>query len=251
MVPEGTKCNFKRLIVCCDGTWMSSDQAKSSKENPTNITRLCRAIENVEVLSDGSEIQQVVYYQRGIGTGDMGFMQKAIAGKAQLSVVITRGIGADYFQGGTGYGLDQNVREAYYFLSNNYQDGDELYLFGFSRGAYTARAISGLIGDIGLLNKWGITFFPDIYKQYQCRLSHPEGWAKYQADKDLAKYRQPNVRMRVLGCWDTGMHGFDTIFNHKILIVYSRELGYPAKPNRGEARLGQEILFLRHPALQQ
>ena len=89
MVPKGITGNFKRLIVCCDGTWMSSDQAKSSKENPTNVTRFCRAIENAEVLSDGSEIQQVVYYQKGIGTGDMGALQKVIAGEAQLSVTIT------------------------------------------------------------------------------------------------------------------------------------------------------------------
>ena len=89
MVPEGTKGNFKRLIVCCDGTWMSSDQAKSSKENPTNVTRFCRAIENAEVLSDGREIHQVVYYQKGIETGDMSPLQKVIAGEAQLSVTIT------------------------------------------------------------------------------------------------------------------------------------------------------------------
>ena len=87
MVPEGTRGNFKRLVVCCDGTWMSSDQAKSSKENPTNITRFCRAVHTVEKLSDGSEIQQVVYYQKGIGTGDMGFFEKAIAGEAQLTVI--------------------------------------------------------------------------------------------------------------------------------------------------------------------
>lgn len=105
--------------------------------------------------------------------------------------------------GGTGFGLDANVREVYYFLSHNYQDGDEIFLFGFSRGAYTVRAVSGLLGEIGLLNKRGIGLFPNVYAQYQMRARNEPAWKKYQKDQQLEKYRQPNVRMVVLGCWDT------------------------------------------------
>lgn len=60
---------------------MSSDQAKSSKESPTNVTRFCRALETAQVLEDGTEIQQVIMYQKGVGTGDMNWLQKQMAGE--------------------------------------------------------------------------------------------------------------------------------------------------------------------------
>ena len=104
--------------------------------------------------------------------------------------------------GGTGFGLDTNVREVYYFLSNNYQDGDEIFLFGYSRGAYTVRAVSGLLEDIGLLKKQGIGLFPDVYAKYQIRKHNPVAWRQYKLDKNLDHYKQ-DVRVVVLGCWDT------------------------------------------------
>jgi uncharacterized protein (DUF2235 family) len=75
---------FKRLIVCCDGTWKSSDQAEPHSNYPTNVTRFCRAIEMAEHVNDDLEIQQVVYYQAGIGTGAMSSVQKYVAGMWRL-----------------------------------------------------------------------------------------------------------------------------------------------------------------------
>jgi len=107
---------------------------------PSNIARLTRAIKAES--KDG--IQQIVYYQAGVGTsGDL----------------VSRVTG-----GATGQGVAENVREAYGFVANNYAVGDEIFLIGFSRGAFTARSVGGLIGSIGVLTKEGLASFPIIYK---------------------------------------------------------------------------------------
>lgn len=61
----------------------------------------------------------------------------------------------------------QNIREAYSFITTNYVAGDEIILIGFSRGAYTARAIAGLINDIGLLTRRGMAVFYAVFKDIQ------------------------------------------------------------------------------------
>lgn len=110
---------------------------------PSNVTRLARAIKVVS--SDG--IQQIVYYHRGVGSGG--------------------GIVDRVYGGVTGTGLGENVREGYEFLCSNYEDGDEIFFLGFSRGAYTARAMAGLIGEVGLLTKKGIPYLAEIFRDVQ------------------------------------------------------------------------------------
>ena len=73
--------------------------------------------------------------------------------------------------GATGLSLGEHVREAYSFLCNNYAPGDEIFLIGFSRGAFTARSVAGLISAIGLLTKKGLPFLPEIYRDVQFRRS--------------------------------------------------------------------------------
>lgn len=102
--------------------------------------------------------------------------------------------------------MNENVREVYCFLANNYEDGDEIFFFGFSRCAYIVRAVSGLIGNLGLLGKGGIESFPEIYEQFQLRRTTPEShasWDKYVEDEHLALLREPHVKIKVLGYWDT------------------------------------------------
>ena len=141
---------MKRLIVCCDGTWNDADQGSDF----TNVSRLAWAIEPVD-QRDGKNISQIVYYQSGVGSG---------------SDLIAKAVG-----GGVGAGLSRNVRDAYSFLSNNYSDGDEIFLFGFSRGAYTARSIGGLIGYAGLLHKRDMDRFANLWEGYRLRskTDHP------------------------------------------------------------------------------
>ena len=65
-----------------------------------------------------------------------------------------------------GVGVTSNVRNAYGFLCNNYDYGDEIYITGFSRGAYTARSVAGLVGRCGILTKKGLELFYEVYNWY-------------------------------------------------------------------------------------
>jgi hypothetical protein len=167
----------RRLIVCCDGTWQSS---VSDKENvPSNVTKLCRVLARTGKDQQERNWHQVVYYDGGIGTGNTGKLE---------------GIR----QGGTGAGLAENVIEAYNFIALNYQPGDEIFAFGFSRGAYTARAVAGLVADIGVLQPLEMQFFPEVYRQYMA-YGTLEFWDKGTSkmttqavlDKERAKIDQP------------------------------------------------------------
>ena len=147
----------KKLIVCCDGTWQDSDngwvKGKWGKPghlaNPSNVTRLARAVKDV----DESHHQQIVYYQAGIGTG-LSLWDHIVGG-------------------GTGLGLSENIREAYTFLANNYAEHDDLvepdsiFLLGFSRGAFTARSLGGLIGAVGILKKAAMAHFYEIFLDWE------------------------------------------------------------------------------------
>ncbi|KAF4974178.1 hypothetical protein FZEAL_8883 [Fusarium zealandicum] len=141
----------KRLIVCCDGTWQSS--VSGLKNVPSNVTRLARSLARSGRDKDGKLWQQIVHYDAGIGTGDLAQDEQNR-------------------QGGLGVGFVGNVIEAYNFLVLNYNIGDEVFCFGFSRGAYTARAVAGLVNDIGIVCPKDLQDFPDLYALYQ---KNPDG----------------------------------------------------------------------------
>ena len=115
-----TKPARRRLIVCCDGTWNTPDRYGHT----TNVVRLVRSIRSFS--TEG--VSQILYYHPGVGTGN----------------IVDHWVG-----GGTGVGLSENVRSAYAFFVDYYRDGDEIFLFGFSRGAYTARASPGCSATSG------------------------------------------------------------------------------------------------------
>ncbi|HZF11330.1 MAG TPA: DUF2235 domain-containing protein [Thermoanaerobaculia bacterium] len=125
----------QRLVLCLDGTWNQQDSG-------TNIYHLSNLIYE-GVAKDGC--LQCIYYQQGVGTGVL-----------------------DSVTGGAfGLGLSSNVREAYDWLVEHYQDDDEIYVFGFSRGAFTARSLVGLIAKCGLLRR-GAPIPPDeLWHAYQ------------------------------------------------------------------------------------
>lgn len=123
-MPQECKCKKrnKRLIVCCDGTWQTPSQP-----HPTNVAKIAQAIQ--PIAKDGTP--QIVYYSPGLGT---------------------RG-GLDWIRGAFGHGLNREIKDAYTFLVLNYEEGDEIYMFGFSRGAYTVRSLAGFIYASGLLDR--------------------------------------------------------------------------------------------------
>lgn len=93
-------------------------------------------------------------------------------GKSQITYY-QAGVGSSYdmfdviFGGVAGTGLDEHIREAYAFIVQNYVEGDEIILLGFSRGAFTARSIAGLINTVGLLTRSGMVHFYRIFKDYE------------------------------------------------------------------------------------
>ncbi len=117
---------MKRLVVCCDGTWNKPDN-----ETITNIEKLARTVQSDAASTGG--VQQLVYYVSGVGAG---------------SYLADRVLG-----GAFGFGLFGNVVACYRFLAQNYEEGDEIFIFGFSRGAYTARSVAGMVARVGLLTK--------------------------------------------------------------------------------------------------
>lgn len=128
----------RKLIVCCDGTWNKPYEV----DGPTNVVKMVRAIRPI----DDKGVAQIIFYHPGVGTGNP----------------------LDSFMGGTmGFGLSANVQSAYDFLASNFVDGDLIFLFGFSRGAFTARSLAGLIGYIGLMEKRDMDLFPRVYDIYR------------------------------------------------------------------------------------
>jgi Uncharacterized alpha/beta hydrolase domain (DUF2235) len=155
----------KRIIVACDGTWQDAD-SDSKRNHPwwkfwrkerhltpaSNVARLCRCISKEGVDEKGQPVPQVVFYQAGVGTS---WMQR--------------------FGGGlTGKGITSNIRDAYSFICNNYEEGDEIHLYGFSRGAFTVRSLSALLRTIGILNASGLANFLSISQDWKHQ--NDEGW---------------------------------------------------------------------------
>ncbi|KAK2010399.1 hypothetical protein LZ32DRAFT_681462 [Colletotrichum eremochloae] len=147
----------KRIIICCDGTWQSSVNGR--QDIPSNATRLARSIARTGTIKrkkdpntqEDEEVtcQQVVYYSSGIGTG---------GGTSLIE---------NLRQATFGDGLVTEVIKAYNFVVMNYAPGDQVCCFGFSRGAYTARSVAGLITDIGIIQPKEMDDFPVLYKIYR------------------------------------------------------------------------------------
>src|SRR6201999_1776124 len=118
-------------ITCSDGTWNRPGAKYDGKYVATNVQSIFEAIGKSTTGENGREINQVKYYDEGIGA----------AGSWWSRMI----------DGATRKGIDENIKLIYEFLALNYEPGDELYLFGFSRGAYTARSLAGLIRNCGIL----------------------------------------------------------------------------------------------------
>jgi uncharacterized protein (DUF2235 family) len=151
----------KRIIIACDGTWDDDNYGMEKKDilpwskevpkPPSNVTRICRSILPFDTKA---RKQQIVYYQAGIGS------EHTIKDKL--------------WGGLTGFGISEHVREAYAFLCHNYvenkdepEKSDEIIIVGFSRGAFTARTISSMVSDLGLLSMQGLSYFFPIFKDWE------------------------------------------------------------------------------------
>jgi len=137
---------MKRIVVCCDGTWRRLDAADS-----TNVARVALAV----LPKDPDGTPQLVVHLDGVGAG---------RGGSRLGRLLDR-----YMGGAFGAGLDDSIAEAYRLLVFNYEPGDEIYLFGYSRGAFTARSLGGLIRKCGILSRRNARRIADALALYRDR----------------------------------------------------------------------------------
>ena len=132
---------MKRFVICLDGTWQQLKQEKL-----TNIGIIARSVAHTHTTETGDKIPQVVIYSQGVGTNT------AALGKASFLGRTSRAI--NKMAGGIfGEGLEDLLVDTYLRLAFNYEHGDEIYIFGFSRGAFAARSLSGLINCSGIISR--------------------------------------------------------------------------------------------------
>ena len=164
---------MKRLVLCCDGTWNTPDQVRGGRPVPTNVTKVAMA-----VAADGDGTEQRVYYQPGVGTA----VWERVRG------------------GAFGWGLSRGVKDVYRFVVDNYDPGDELFLFGFSRGAYMARSTAGLIRNAGILRRENAARIGQAYDLYRSRAVAPRDT---ESELFRRSFSHADVPIRFLGVWDT------------------------------------------------
>ena len=170
----------KNIVICCDGTGNEFGDSNS------NVVKLYGTL-----IIDGK--QQVGYYHPGVGTMGAPTAHNKIS--AAWSIVMGLAFGE---------GLLANVGDAYRYLMNVYEDGDKVFLFGFSRGAYTARALAGVLHMFGLLHPGNNGFIPYIIRLYAKRTRRAGGMTDTfeVADGFKATFCR-HCPLRFVGVWDT------------------------------------------------
>jgi uncharacterized protein (DUF2235 family) len=156
----------RKLILLFDGTW-------NNRKDSTNVVRMRNAI-----ASTGEhDPEQPCFYDAGVGTHWY-----------------------DRLTGGAfGRGLSENIQQGYQWLAGKHQPGDEIYIFGFSRGAYTARSLVGLIRKCGILNSPEQAMVEQAYDLYRDKNVAPD-------DAKAVSFRSSHsreTRVRFIGVWDT------------------------------------------------
>jgi hypothetical protein len=179
---------MSNLVISCDGTWNTPEQRSGVIPTPTNVFLLHSAVAE----TDRQNVRQRKYYHPGVGTG--GSEWDKVLG------------------GGTGLGLDRNIMSAYRWLCGQYAPGDRIYVFGFSRGAYTVRSLCGLISYAGLLN-FSRLQEADIWsrvervfqKGYRRKLECRGNWdaEKWEFLSSSTQADGNRIPIHFIGVWDT------------------------------------------------
>lgn len=164
----------KRIVICADGTWNRPEE-DVEKDTPTNVLRLARGIRS----HDEQGSPQQVFYDWGIGS-----YQARISG------------------GISGRGIHKNIMDAYRYIVQNYTPGAEIFLFGFSRGAYTIRSLCGLINNCGILRRPDAALIEAAFSHY--KMVSPK-FAPH--GEESIRFRQAHSHesreIRFAGAWDT------------------------------------------------
>ena len=194
-----------RIAIFCDGTWNSP-----TMKQPTHVVRLFQKTRRTNA--------QHTHYFEGVGTGvdEAGFFGKSLLKQSLMKV------GGGAFS----WGLNDNIKQAYAALCAEYEAGDEIFIFGFSRGAYTARSLAGMIRKCGIVadptpanldkaftlyRKPGVENHPDALHVMQARRTLSPRFGTSQADMNwrlVTPWNSDNgpmhkVDIAYLGVWDT------------------------------------------------
>jgi uncharacterized protein (DUF2235 family) len=195
------------IVICADGTWNRPEE-DIEKDFPTNVLKLARAIS-----PSSPDLRQHVFYDWGLGS----YHDRANAGA-------------------TGKGIHKNILDGYRYIVQNYSENDKIYLFGFSRGAYTVRALSGLINNCGILNRPDASLISRAWKIYKSPLRqyHPDG-------EGAALFRHEHCHgskaVHFVGVWDTvGALGVPFSF----MGLFERHDEFY------DTKMGQNVNFARH-----
>jgi uncharacterized protein (DUF2235 family) len=198
----------KRLVVCADGTW-NRPEADLEKDYPTNVLKFARSIKPVT----STWTEQQVFYDWGVGS-----YYGSVSG------------------GITGKGVHKNIMDAYRYIIQNYTDGDEIFLFGFSRGAYTVRSLCGLINNCGILKREHANRVQEAFDLYKrSGPANKPGGAKSIMFR--ARYAHQSRVVKFVGVWDTvGAMGIPLSF-----------LGlFEDKDEFYDTKLGSNVQVARH-----
>jgi len=171
----------KRIIFCADGTW-------DSPQNKTNVYKIWQAIRPMP--------EQAAVYDEGVGANGS---------------ILGRLLG-----GATGAGLFQKVRDGYRSIAQSYQPGDDIYIFGFSRGAYTARSLAGMIAICGLPTKPCDEHL--VQTAFQAYRNKDQRAALLAS---LASYALYDAPIKMVGVWDTvGALGIPAVIGGVDPVLY-------------------------------
>jgi uncharacterized protein (DUF2235 family) len=164
---------MKNIVICSDGT------GNEYGENNTNVVEtyaICKKLPS-----------QIVFYDPGVGTGGWEYMEGKSPGEESLRSLSDQA---------TGSGLQNNVNDAYRFLMETYEAGDKIFLFGFSRGAFTVRSLAGMLYKVGLLPVGNDNLIP-----YAAKLYNIEGNVRVAHQfRDTFSISCP---VHFIGVWDT------------------------------------------------
>ena len=197
---------MKRLVVLIDGTWNDEHQS-----DLTNVAKLDPGKNPVIKPRGGNGTEQIVFYHSGVGT-EGGLLERILGGAI-------------------GLGLKRIVHEAYTFLADKFAASDEVYILGFSRGAYAARALAGLIGASGIQRRPDEKTFEVAWGHYRLKPAVRSGkQTPGSADNDrLVAYHRmaatdafhADRAIKCVGVWDTvGSYGIPAGFGLAPLARY-------------------------------
>jgi uncharacterized protein (DUF2235 family) len=236
----------KRFVICFDGTWQRLPQ-----DRPTNIAIIARSVAHTHTSETGASIPQIVIYSQGVGAnvdalGEDGFLDG-------FSEWLNRMLGGVF-----GEGLEDSIVETYLRLAFNYEAGDEIYVFGFSRGAFCARSFAGLIGSAGIVSRLHAEKAWDAFRLYR---ANPGPLASQFEQEDYDRARRDfrsrfgkgrraddGTRIRTedapdityLGVFDTvGQRGIPSALGG-LARVFNRRFGFH------DMRIGSHVLSARH-----